>query len=117
MSAAAVRYSTPAQPRIYGTVELARAAGCTPRQLQWWDERHLFGRRIVLKGHRRVWNADHIFVVMFAAALRRKGISLQRVRRLLRSNPLPSRPGKYYGIVGYKRGSLSWQVFAEDALQ
>jgi DNA-binding transcriptional MerR regulator len=56
--------------------------GITARQLQWWDE-----RRIVVperQGHRRIYAWDDLITVAVICQLRRRGFSLQRVRKVIR---------------------------------
>jgi len=56
--------------------------GITLRQLQWWDE-----RRIVVParaGHRRVYSNEDLAEVAVICELRRRGFSLQRVRKVMR---------------------------------
>jgi DNA-binding transcriptional MerR regulator len=52
------------------------------RQLQWWDERSVVSPR--QQGHRRVYLAHEVVEVSVIAELRRKGFSLQKIRRVLR---------------------------------
>jgi len=62
--------------------EVVRLTGITPRQLQWWDE-----RRIVVpvrQGHRRIYSFSDLTEVAVICELRRKGFSLQRVRKVVR---------------------------------
>jgi DNA-binding transcriptional MerR regulator len=73
---------TPLGEPVFLTSEVARIAGITPRQLQWWDERKLVSPRI--EDHRRIYAADHVLEILTVAALRRKGLSLQRIRKVLR---------------------------------
>jgi len=56
--------------------------GITARQLQWWDERGIVapGRR----GHRRVYTWDELVTVAVICQLRRRGFSLQRMRKVIR---------------------------------
>ncbi len=62
--------------------EVVALTGITPRQLQWWDE-----RRIVVparEGHRRIYSLHDLAEVAVICELRRKGFSLQRVRKVMR---------------------------------
>jgi len=54
----------------------------TARQLQWWDERGIVvpARR----GHRRVYSFEDLTEVAVICELRRKGFSLQRMRKVVR---------------------------------
>jgi DNA-binding transcriptional MerR regulator len=62
--------------------EVARIAGVSLRQLQWWDERNVVSPR--QEGHRRVYLQQEVVEVSVIAELRRKGFSLQKIRRVLR---------------------------------
>lgn len=56
--------------------------GITPRQLQWWDERGIV--RPQREGHRRLYSMDQVTELAVICELRRKGFSLQNVRKVLR---------------------------------
>src|SRR3984957_5171852 len=62
--------------------DVARIAGVSLRQLQWWDERNVVSPR--QEGHRRVYLSQEVVEVSVIAELRRKGFSLQKIRRVLR---------------------------------
>jgi len=62
--------------------DVARIAGVSLRQLQWWDERSVVSPR--QEGHRRVYLPQEVVEVSVIAELRRKGFSLQKIRRVLR---------------------------------
>lgn len=64
------------------TYQLARAAGVTLRQLQWWDEKKIV--RPVQDRHARLYGPSEVRQVKMIADLRRKGLSLQQVRKLLK---------------------------------
>jgi DNA-binding transcriptional MerR regulator len=62
--------------------EVVVLTGISLRQLQWWDE-----RRVVVPardGHRRVYSAEDLAEVAVICELRRRGFSLQRVRKVMR---------------------------------
>lgn len=62
--------------------EVIALTGTTARQLQWWDE-----RRIVVPvrlGHRRVYSWDDLATIAVICDLRRRGFSLQRMRKVIR---------------------------------
>ena len=62
--------------------EVVGLTGITARQLQWWDE-----RRIVVPardGHRRLYSLEDLAEVSVICELRRRGFSLQRVRKVIR---------------------------------
>jgi len=69
------------QPQ-YTSGDVARIAGVSLRQLQWWDERNVVSPR--QEGHRRVYLPREVVEVSVIAELRRKGFSLQKIRRVLR---------------------------------
>jgi DNA-binding transcriptional MerR regulator len=50
--------------------------------LQWWDERKVVSPRH--EGHRRVYFPAEVIEITVIAELRRKGFSLQKIRRVLR---------------------------------
>jgi DNA-binding transcriptional MerR regulator len=56
--------------------------GITARQLQWWDERGVVepGR----EGHRRLYSINQLTEIAVICQLRRKGFSLQGVRKVVR---------------------------------
>jgi DNA-binding transcriptional MerR regulator len=66
----------------YTSGDVAGIAGVSLRQLQWWDERNVVSPR--QEGHRRVYLAHEVVEVSVIAELRRKGFSLQKIRRVLR---------------------------------
>jgi len=62
--------------------EVAALTGISLRQLQWWDERGLVVP--ARQGHRRLYSLDDLAEVAVIAELRRKGFSLQRMRKVVR---------------------------------
>lgn len=66
----------------YTSGDVARIAGVSLRQLQWWDERSVVSPR--QEGHRRVYAQQEVVEVSVIAELRRKGFSLQKIRRVLK---------------------------------
>lgn len=62
--------------------DVARICGVSLRQLQWWDERNVVSPR--QDGHKRVYQAEEVVEISVIAELRRKGFSLQKIRRVLR---------------------------------
>src|ERR1041385_6454972 len=68
--------------RSFTSQEVIRLTGISARQLQWWDE-----RRIVVPerhGHRRIYSLADVSEVAVICELRRKGFSLQRMRKVVR---------------------------------
>lgn len=68
--------------RTFTSTDVARIAAVSLRQLQWWDERKVVSPRH--EGHRRVYLAEEVVEITMIAELRRKGFSLQKIRRVLR---------------------------------
>ncbi|NDJ13574.1 MAG: MerR family transcriptional regulator [Acidobacteriia bacterium] len=66
----------------FSSGDVARIAGVSLRQLQWWDERQVVSPSH--EGHRRVYLENQVVEVSVIAELRRKGFSLQKIRRVLR---------------------------------
>jgi DNA-binding transcriptional MerR regulator len=66
----------------FSSNDVIALTGITARQLQWWDERGI----VVPKhqGHRRVYSWDELATVAVICQLRRRGFSLQRVRKVIR---------------------------------
>ncbi len=56
--------------------------GITARQLQWWDERGVV--KPERQGHRRLYSLQNLTEVAVICELRRKGFSLQGVRKVMR---------------------------------
>jgi DNA-binding transcriptional MerR regulator len=62
--------------------EVVAFTGITPRQLQWWDERGVV--KPEREGHRRVYSINQLTEIAVICQLRRKGFSLQGVRKVMR---------------------------------
>jgi DNA-binding transcriptional MerR regulator len=77
-----VRSAAPADAQGYNSSEVARLCGVSLRQLQWWDERNVVSPR--QDGHKRVYMPEEVVEISVIAELRRKGFSLQKIRRVLR---------------------------------
>jgi DNA-binding transcriptional MerR regulator len=67
--------------RQFSSNDVIALTGITARQLQWWDERGVVvpGR----EGHRRVYSWDELVTVAVICQLRRRGFSLQRMRKVI----------------------------------
>jgi len=77
------RSSAPAPgERTFSSADVARLSGVSLRQLQWWDEQRVVSPRH--EGHKRIYLTDEVVEVSVIAELRRKGFSLQKIRRVLR---------------------------------
>src|SRR6202034_1173189 len=68
--------------RTFASSDVSRIARVSWRQWQWWDERKVVSPRH--EGHRRVYYAAEVIEITVIAELRRKGFSLQKIRRVLR---------------------------------
>src|SRR6059036_3910104 len=78
-----LRPVTPASTNgVYASSDVARISGVSLRQLQWWDEQNVVSPRH--DGHKRVYLPNEVIEVTVIAELRRKGFSLQKIRRVLR---------------------------------
>jgi DNA-binding transcriptional MerR regulator len=66
----------------FNSSEVARICGVSLRQLQWWDERSVVSPR--QDGHKRIYMTEEVVEISVIAELRRKGFSLQKIRRVLR---------------------------------
>jgi len=77
------RSSAPAPgERTFSSADVSRLSGVSLRQLQWWDEQRVVSPRH--EGHKRIYLTDEVVEVSVIAELRRKGFSLQKIRRVLR---------------------------------
>jgi DNA-binding transcriptional MerR regulator len=64
------------------TRDVLQLTGVTARQLQWWDE-----KRVVVpqrEGRNRIYSTADLVEILVIEELRRRRISLQQVRRVLR---------------------------------
>jgi hypothetical protein len=62
--------------------DVVALTGITPRQLQWWDERGIV--RPARDGRVRIYSPGDLAEVAVICELRRRGFSLQRVRKVMR---------------------------------
>ncbi|MGA7909491.1 MAG: MerR family transcriptional regulator [Candidatus Sulfotelmatobacter sp.] len=69
-------------PERFTSHDVVSLTGITPRQLQWWDERGVVKPQ--REGHRRVYSLEHLTAISVICELRRKGFSLQGVRKVMR---------------------------------
>ena len=67
---------------VFLSADVARLSGISLRQLQWWDERKLVSPR--QEDHRRLYVPEQVLEILTVAVLRRKGVSLQKIPRILR---------------------------------
>jgi len=68
--------------QLFTSNEVMVLTGITARQLQWWDERGIVVPE--RQGHRRIYTWDELVTVAVICQLRRRGFSLQRMRRVIR---------------------------------
>ena len=76
------RPETSTGERTYSSSDASRIAQVSLRQLQWWDERKVVSPRH--EGHKRIYLPQEVIEITVIAELRRKGFSLQKIRRVLR---------------------------------
>jgi len=68
--------------REFTSNDVIALTGISARQLQWWDERGIVAP--ARRGHRRIYNWDELVTVAVIKQLRRRGFSLQRMRKVIR---------------------------------
>jgi DNA-binding transcriptional MerR regulator len=69
-------------PQQFTSNDVIAITGITPRQLQWWDERGIVVP--ARQGRNRLYSMDDLAEVAVLCQLRKKGFSLQRVRKIMR---------------------------------
>jgi len=69
-------------PDSFSSHDVMALTGITARQLQWWDERGVVKPH--RQGHRRLYSMDNLTEIAVICELRRKGFSLQGVRKVMR---------------------------------
>jgi DNA-binding transcriptional MerR regulator len=69
-------------PDRFSSQEVVALTGVTARQLQWWDERGVV--KPEREGHRRLYSMQNVMAMAVICELRRKGFSLQGVRKVMR---------------------------------
>src|SRR3954469_12362924 len=62
--------------------QVVALTGITPRQLQWWDERGIIVP--ARDGRNRLYSMDDVAEMAVVCQLRRRGFSLQRVRKIMK---------------------------------
>jgi DNA-binding transcriptional MerR regulator len=67
---------------VFSSTDVSRLSGVSLRQLQWWDEQKVVSPHHA--GHRRLYSLEEVVEVSVIAELRKKGFSLQKIRRVLR---------------------------------
>ena len=76
------RLDTESGRRTFSSSDVSQIAEVSLRQLQWWDEKKVVSPHH--EGHKRVYSAEEVIEITVIAELRRKGFSLQKIRRVLR---------------------------------
>ncbi len=66
----------------FSSTDVSRLTSVSLRQLQWWDEKKVVSPR--QEGHKRLYLPEEVLEISVIAELRRKGFSLQKIRRVLR---------------------------------
>ena len=69
-------------PQAFTSREVAEITGISLRQLQWWDERGIVVP--AREGHKRLYSLDDLAEVAVICELRKRGFSLQKIRRVIR---------------------------------
>jgi DNA-binding transcriptional MerR regulator len=77
-----LKHLAPQVQELFSTRDVIRLTGITARQLQWWDERGIVVP--ARQGHRRNYSFEDLTEVAVICELRRKGFSLQRMRKVVR---------------------------------
>lgn len=67
--------------RTHTSLQASRIVGVSLRQIQWWDEKGVLCPDVFL--HRRNFTESDLQKLRFVAELRKKGLSLQKIRRFL----------------------------------
>ena len=66
----------------FSSKDVVALTGISPRQLQWWDEQGIVSP--ARHGRNRTYSMPDLMEVAVLCELRRKGFSLQRVRKVMR---------------------------------
>ncbi len=66
----------------FNSAQVVALTGITPRQLQWWDERGIVVPQ--REGRNRIYSFEDLTEIAILCQLRKKGFSLQRVRKVMR---------------------------------
>ncbi|MFN0102399.1 MAG: MerR family transcriptional regulator [Bryobacteraceae bacterium] len=77
-----IRIDSGLSGRQFTSSDISEVTGVSLRQLQWWDEQKVVSPRH--EGHKRLYLAEEAIEIAVIAELRRKGFSLQKIRRVLR---------------------------------
>jgi DNA-binding transcriptional MerR regulator len=77
-----IRIDSTLSGQQFTSSEISEVTGVSLRQLQWWDEQKVVSPRH--EGHKRIYLPEEAIEIAVIAELRRKGFSLQKIRRVLR---------------------------------
>jgi DNA-binding transcriptional MerR regulator len=86
----------PTDSETFSSLDVTRMTGVSLRQLQWWDEQGVVTP--AQRGHKRLYQLQEVIEVSVITELRRKGISLQKIRRVLRYLHKESGKGLYDAV-------------------
>ena len=70
------------RPPTFSSLEVSKMTGVGLRQLQWWDKQGVVSP--IQRGHRSIYQLHNVIEVALITELRRKGLSLQRIRKVLK---------------------------------
>lgn len=94
------REAQPEPRTVFSSQDVAKLTGVTLRQLQWWDEQGVVTP--IQRSHRRLYSRFEVLQVSLIIGLRRKGMSLQKTRGVLKK--LEQQDGADY-IAMHGRGT------------
>lgn len=77
-----IRIDSNLADKQFTSSDISEVTGVSLRQLQWWDEQKVVSPKH--EGHKRLYLAEEAIEIAVIAELRRKGFSLQKIRRVLR---------------------------------
>lgn len=98
--------------------EVVALTGISARQLQWWDERGIVVP--AREGHRRVYSPDDVVEISVICDLRRRGFSLQRVRKVVRLLQREFKKRLVETVTEYSEYHLltdGWRIFLQDSAE
>jgi DNA-binding transcriptional MerR regulator len=83
LSSNSTKHSSPAANagEAFSSNDVSKMTGVSLRQLQWWDEQGVVSP--IQRGHRRMYQLHEVIEVSLITELRAKGISLQKIRKVL----------------------------------
>ena len=81
LKAKKTRSPHPLASEVFSSQDVTRITGVSLRQLQWWDEQGVVSP--TQRGHKRLYEIHEVVEVALINELRGKGISLQKIRRVM----------------------------------